>query len=353
MSVSYHPVGWTRSKIVYDAVLLAGVAVYLTAFLRFAPAGRSPGTLLDEQSLAIKAYGSCAFILLTIVLMIGPLARLDTRFLPLLYNRRHFGVITCAVAAAHLTAVLSWYFAFSPLDPWVALFATDAGYGNLRGFPFIPFGFAAFLILLLLAATSHDFWLNFLGPPLWKAIHMAVYAAYGLIVAHVAFGALQDARNAGLPTLVFASAAILTALHLTAAWRERAGDGRPAPATADPLWRSVGSVDAIAEGRGLVVPLADGQSVAIFRDGGTLAAVSNLCAHQNGPLGEGRIQNGCVVCPWHGYEYRLRDGCAPAPFTERVSTYRLKLEGRIILLDPRPNPLGTAVEPIVIPPEAS
>ena len=77
MSVAYHPVGWTRSKIVYDAVLLAGVAIYLLCFLRFAPRVRAPGTLLDDQSLAIKAYGSCAFILLSLVLMIGPLARLD------------------------------------------------------------------------------------------------------------------------------------------------------------------------------------------------------------------------------------------------------------------------------------
>lgn len=349
MSVAYHPVGWTRSKIVYDAVLLAGVAIYLLCFLRFAPRVRAPGTLLDDQSLAIKAYGSCAFILLSLVLMIGPLARLDTRFLPLLYNRRHFGVITCTIAAAHLLAVLNWYFAFSPLDPWVALFSTDASYGDLRGFPFIPFGFLAFAILLLLAATSHDFWLNFLSPPVWKAIHMAVYGAYGLVVAHVAFGALQDARDTGLPLLVGASAAALVGLHLAAAWRERARIRQAASGTDDPAWVVVGPVAELVEGRGLVISLSDGKSVAIFRDGRGIAAISNLCAHQNGPLGEGRIRNGCVVCPWHGYEYRLRDGCAPAPFTERVATYRLKLDGATLLLDPRPNPLGTPVEPVEIP----
>lgn len=42
---------------------------------------------------AMRAYVNCAFLMLTI-LAIGPLARLDTWFLPLLHNRRHFGVIT-------------------------------------------------------------------------------------------------------------------------------------------------------------------------------------------------------------------------------------------------------------------
>ena len=49
----------------------------------------------------------------------------------------------------------------------------------------------------------------------------------------------------------------------------------------------------------------------MFRDGAELGALSNLCAHQNGPIGEGRIVDGCVTCPWHGYQYRLVDGCAP------------------------------------------
>lgn len=358
MSVSYRPVGWTRSKIIYDAVLLAGVALYLWAFTHLGPQARAAGTLLDNQSLAIKAHGTCAFLLLTLVLMIGPLARLDGRFLPLLYNRRHFGVITCAVATSHLAAVLDWYFAFSPLSPWVALFSTDTAFGDLRGFPFIPFGVLAFAILLVLAATSHDFWLNFLTPPVWKAIHMSVYGAYGLVVLHVAFGALQDARNAALPALVLGACATLLCLHLAAAWRERRRD-RPAQtadktaAGAGPGWIAAGTIRDVPGRGALIVPLVDGSSVAIFRDGDTLSAISNLCAHQNGPLGEGRLRDGCVICPWHGYEYRLRDGCAPAPFTERVATYNIRLEGDAILLDARPNPLGTAVEPVMIPAEVA
>src|ERR1700692_411875 len=119
--------------------------------------------------------------MLTTTLAIGPLARLDSRFLPLLYNRRHFGVLTCAVAGGHVAAVLGWYFNYSATPIIAGLLGADTSYGQLHGFPFIPFGIAAFVILLGLAAPSHDFWLAFLTPPVWKALHRLIYAAYMLV----------------------------------------------------------------------------------------------------------------------------------------------------------------------------
>lgn len=346
MSVRYLPVGWNRTKAVYDAVVLAGVFLYLGAYFAVGADARAPERGLDAESLAIRAWGSCAFVLLSLTLAIGPLARLDRRFLPLLYNRRHLGVITATVATAHAAEVLGWYFAFSPVPAWQALFAADASYGQVRGFPFIPFGVSALVILWALAATSHDFWLAFLTPSAWKALHLGVYLAYALIVAHVVFGALQDARAPALPLTVLASVAALTGLHLAAGLRVRRELAAVAPPSEVAPWVVAGAVADIPEGRGLVVQLAGAEAAAIFRDGDTLSAVSNLCAHQNGPLGEGRVIDGCVTCPWHGYQYRLSDGCAPAPFTERLATYRLALDGERVLLDPRANPPGTPVEPL-------
>jgi hypothetical protein len=66
------------------------------------------------------------------------------------------------------------------------------------------------------------------------------------------------------------------------------------------------------------------------------------------PLGEGRVIDGCITCPWHGFQYRLEDGCAPPPYTEKLATYRLRLHDGIVLLDPRPNPPGTKVPPLVV-----
>ena len=104
----------------------------------------------------------------------------------------------------------------------------------------------------------------------------------------------------------------------------------------------------IPDGRAIVVRPPDCEPVAIFRDGQRMSATTNLCAHQNGPLGEGRIVDGCITCPWHAYQYRMEDGCAPPPFTERIATYRLRLAGSRLLLDPRPNPPGTFVEPVLL-----
>jgi DMSO/TMAO reductase YedYZ heme-binding membrane subunit len=176
MAVAYRPVQWNRNKLVYDAILAAGITIYVLLFLRFAP-GWLDVKPVGGAELRMRAFGSCAYIMLHLILIIGPLARLDRRFLPLLYNRRHFGVALFFVALAHALHVVGWYQAFSPIDPYAALLAGNTNVTSFIGFPFECLGIAALLILFVMAATSHDFWLNFLGAPFWKAIHMAVYAA--------------------------------------------------------------------------------------------------------------------------------------------------------------------------------
>ena len=97
-----------------------------------------------------------------------------------------------------------------------------------------------------------------------------------------------------------------------------------------------GPADAVVEGRAVVVPVSGQERVAVFRHSDRLSAISNVCAHQGGPLGEGRIIDGCVTCPWHGYQYRPSDGQSPAPFTDRVPTYRVRVHCGRIQLDPTP-----------------
>ena len=117
MSERYVPVGWNVTKIVYDAVVLAIVGVYISVFLWVAPAFQHVTLPLDDYTMRMNAFGTCAFLLLSVILSIGPAARLDPRFLPLLYNRRHLGVLTAAVAVTHAYAALDWYFSYGPLRP--------------------------------------------------------------------------------------------------------------------------------------------------------------------------------------------------------------------------------------------
>ena len=81
---------------------------------------------------------------------------------------------------------------------------------------------------------------------------------------------------------------------------------------------------------------------------GKLSCVSNVCQHQNGPLGEGRVVDGFITCPWHGYQYCPDTGASPAPFTEQIPTFRLKVADGRVLVHPRPNPAGTRVEPVAL-----
>ncbi len=350
MSVSYRPVMWNRNKLVYDAVLVLGVAAYLLAFFQLAPLWIDHTSSTTPNIVRMRAFGSCAFLMLTVILCIGPLARLDRRFLPLLYNRRHFGVLCFIVALTHAREVAAFYHGFSPTDPWVSILGTNTAYGSFLGFPFEILGLTALVILFVMAVTSHDFWLSFLTPKVWKALHMGVYLAYGAAVMHVVLGAMQGDRGVAFAVVVALCFGLVISLHVAAGRREWAKDreGAAAPADDGP-WVHAGRVADVPVDRGIVVPLAGGERVAIFRYGDRLSALSNLCAHQNGPLGEGRIVDGCVTCPWHGFQYRPEDGCSPPPFTEKVPTYRLKLDGDRILLDPRALPAGTPVDPVHVP----
>ena len=349
MSVGYCAVQWNRTKLVYDAVLLAGVILYIAGFLLVAARTDPPKDLLATLDHCIRAFGSCAFIMLTIILAIGPLARLDRRFLPLLYNRRHFGVATFLVALLHLGFMLEWYAAQDSLPNLVTEFTTWADYANFIGFPFKALGLAALIVLFLMAATSHDFWLGFLTPPVWKALHMGLYVAYGLVVMHVALGIMQFDYSVLVPAMLVGGFTSVAVLHLVAGWRERAADRGVAPRMG---WIAVGPPYAIPDKSARIVAAPGGERIAVFRDGTRIGALTNLCAHQNGPIGEGRIIDGCVTCPWHGFQYRLDDGCAPPPFTEKLATYRVRIRDGVVEVDPNPLPAGTPAA-ITCPPDAA
>jgi nitrite reductase/ring-hydroxylating ferredoxin subunit len=116
-------------------------------------------------------------------------------------------------------------------------------------------------------------------------------------------------------------------------------------------WLPVGPPLSIPDKGARIVAAAGGERIAVFRDGDEIGALTNLCAHQNGPLGEGRIIDGCVTCPWHGYQYRPRDGASPPPFSEKVPTHDVRLAAGRVLVNPRANAPGTPREPALIPPK--
>lgn len=339
MSHAYVPVQWNRNKAVYDIALWIGIVVYLGAFIGLTSSVLSGDQALSPMILLIRAFGSLAFIMLTLILCIGPLARLHDGFLPLLYNRRHFGVSMFVVTLTHAVLVMIWYHSFGQVNPVVSLFTSPGGFSEVSDFPFQRFGAIALLGLLVMAATSHDYWNSTLSAPVWKAIHMSVYGVYAAVVLHIATGAMQVSNTGFTPMLLTLSVALVAGLHLAAAFSSRTRRTQP---TSDG-WLSVGSWQDIEDDAGIVVQPPGGERVAVFRyNGNRLAAVANVCKHQNGPLGEGRVIDGCITCPWHGFQYRPEDGRSPPPFTDTIATYELRLDGDELWLNPKPLPEGTA-----------
>lgn len=339
MSVRYVAVNWNRQKRIYDLVIGLAIpglvgAFFLTALVTHP--GMTPETGL------IRGFGLTALVLLHFILCIGPLCRLDSRFLPLLYNRRHLGVAMCLTALVHATFAVFQYHALGDVNPLVSLLTSNRAFGSLADFPFEHLGLLALVILLLMAATSHDFWLSILSPPVWKTLHMLVYVAYALLVGHVALGAMQAETGMVGPVFLGSGAVVVIGLHLAAGLRERNADWEPRR----PLdWVEVCRVEEIPEHRAKIA-MVGGERVAVYRNEGMLACVSNVCRHQNGPLGEGKIVGGCITCPWHGYQYRPDTGVSPPPFNDKVATFNLRVvEGRV-LVDPRGNPPGTYVHPV-------
>jgi methionine sulfoxide reductase heme-binding subunit len=343
MSVAYQAVQWNRQKRIYDFVLLGGIATFLATFVATT---KALFPLITDEILLIRALGVAAFVLLHVILCIGPLCRLNPLLLPLLYNRRHAGVTMAVLSLVHAALVIVTYHAGSDTNPLLSVFVSDQWRGSPLRIPFQPLGFIALVILLLMAATSHDFWLANLTAPVWKALHMLVYVAYGLLVLHVALGVLQAELSSFYIAATAAGLAVVLGLHLIAAFRERGPDRErtASDAAAAERYVDVCAVADLREKRAHVVCVT-GERVAVFCYDGKVSAVSNVCQHQNGPLGEGRIVDGCITCPWHGYQYMPETGASPPPFVEKVPTFNVKVKSGRVYIDPVPNPAGTRAVP--------
>ena len=343
MSVNYQAVLWNRHKKIYDLVMIGFIVLYIAAFVIV---NKLLNPEITDETLIIRATGSLAIILLHVVLSIGPLTRLNSRFLPLLYNRRHLGVATFLISFAHGAMNIIQFHTGGDTNPLVSIFISNPNYGSFIRFPFQPLGFIALVILLIMAVTSHDFWMKNLGPKFWKAMHMWVYVAYALVVMHVMLGVVQSETSPTLMAFLSIGMIFLITLHLSTGKREYTKDTRKHRKDED-KWIFACSVYEIDNNEARVVHHLD-QSIAIFRYDGKISAVSNVCKHQNGPLGEGKVIDGCITCPWHGFQYVPHNGRSPEPFTEKIVTYNLKLKGNGIWVNPAPNAEGEEVKPLEI-----
>jgi methionine sulfoxide reductase heme-binding subunit len=335
MSASYRTVGWNRQKKIYDWIIFGFCVLYLSTFVIITAFTNPEYTF---ETVLLRSTSTLALLLLHIILSIGPLTRINKIFLPLLYNRRHLGVTMFTIALVHGSFGIFQFHSLGNVNPLVSLFSSNTQYNSLSQFPFQALGFFALIIFFLMAITSHDFWLHNLSPRVWKTLHMLVYFAYLLIILHVMLGVIQYETSPVLILMLAAGSALLITLHLIAGTKEVKKDN-VTYSLQQKGYSYVCQTNEIENDRAKIFCI-DKERIAVYKLENKLFAINNVCKHQGGPLGEGKILDGCITCPWHGYQYLPQNGQSPPPFKEKVSTYDVKTEGTKVWLNPKPYPEG-------------
>ena len=107
-------------------------------------------------------------------------------------------------------------------------------------------------------------------------------------------------------------------------------------AAIDPPEQFTAVAESQALGEGSMTRARAGDAdVLIVRQHGRLCALAHSCAHLGGPLSEGTLKDGSVVCPWHGSEFALRDGCVlNGPATENQPCLHARERGGRIEVAP-------------------
>ena len=95
---------------------------------------------------------------------------------------------------------------------------------------------------------------------------------------------------------------------------------------------NLGSVAQIPMGQGMCF-IINGDEVAVFRArDGRIFAIENRCPHRRGPLAEGVIGKGVVVCPLHGHKFNLATG-EGSESKECVRTFKVTEVDQEILIE--------------------
>jgi nitrite reductase/ring-hydroxylating ferredoxin subunit len=84
--------------------------------------------------------------------------------------------------------------------------------------------------------------------------------------------------------------------------------------------------DSLDDGQ-IIEVIIGGSAIAVARVEGEHYAISNTCPHSGGPLGDGKLKDGIVTCPYHGWKFDVRDGSCKTRSSESVKTYAVRVVG--------------------------
>ena len=75
-----------------------------------------------------------------------------------------------------------------------------------------------------------------------------------------------------------------------------------------------------------------GRIFALFNLDGAIHAIDGICPHQGGPLAEGMRRGPIVTCPWHGWQFDVRDGQSTTFTRVRQPVYEVRIDGNDVLV---------------------
>ena len=115
-----------------------------------------------------------------------------------------------------------------------------------------------------------------------------------------------------------------------------ASRGGPLPTTPAPDgYRAVARSEQVGEGKPGTFPLFDGTIVAVFRRKDRLYVMDNACAHEDGPVGEGAVQDCKVRCPYHDWEYDFTTGACITDPERQQTTWKVREADGVIWVGPK------------------
>ncbi|MGA7634721.1 MAG: Rieske (2Fe-2S) protein [Terriglobales bacterium] len=74
------------------------------------------------------------------------------------------------------------------------------------------------------------------------------------------------------------------------------------------------------------------KTICVANVNGEISAMENICLHRGGPLGQGVIEDGKVICPWHGWAWDPKTGESGTPGA-KLTVYSVKIEGGDVLIE--------------------
>jgi 3-phenylpropionate/trans-cinnamate dioxygenase ferredoxin subunit len=92
----------------------------------------------------------------------------------------------------------------------------------------------------------------------------------------------------------------------------------------------IAPVSELPEGERMFIEAA-GKSIVIFNMAGKLFAIGDVCSHDNGPVGDGEIEENEIICPRHGARFDIRSGKATSlPAVVDIPSYPVRVENGMI-----------------------